>query len=70
MNRNMRQQTHAKKRLYPSDKQIQSGFEKLFVNMNNREVPAYTSASEFARSFRRCTLFEETAITTTAHVGV
>ena len=67
-NRQELNMTHTQKRSLPSDKQIQKGFEKLFLSQLG--TPAYTSASEFARGFKRCTLFEETDITTTAHVGV
>lgn len=60
--------TRAQKKQHPTDKQIRKGFERLFLNQLG--TPSYTSASEFARGFKRCTLFEETDITTTAHVGV
>jgi hypothetical protein len=60
--------TRAQTKELPTDKQIRKGFEQLFLSQLG--TPAYTSASEFARGFKRCSLFEETAITTTAHVGV
>jgi hypothetical protein len=67
-NRQESRGTRVQKKILPSDKQIRKGFEQLFLSQLG--TPAYTSASEFARGFKRCTLFEETDITTTAHVGV
>jgi len=67
-NRRESHMTSAQKKVLPSDKQIRKGFEMLFLSQLG--TPSYTSASEFARGFKRCTLFEETDITTTAHVGV
>ena len=56
------------KKRFPSDKEIQKGFERLLLNQ--WEGIPYTGAGEFARNFKRCTLFEESAITTAAHAGV
>jgi len=51
-----------------TEEQIKEGFELLRLE-HIRYIP-FTTPNDFARSFKRCSLFEEGFITMKAHTGV